>query len=590
MSLDRDTHPGEAELHQFVAGKLDESRSAAIEHHLVDCLACSDLLDANPGEDAFVRLIRDAEATRPADSPNITRRDSTPDATLAFQPDSGRPVDEPLQADGAAHVQIKGYEILDELGRGGMGVVYRARHLELKRDVALKVILSGAHSGPEERRRFRQEAETIARLQHAGIVQIYDVGEHDGHPYLALELVQGQTLSDFTQSQPQPIRWSATMVLQLARAVHFAHQQAIVHRDLKPGNVLLLQPQGSESDSAHTMWSPGVSDSSQTAPQAVPVAKITDFGLAKQLDTEHQLTQTGFAVGTPAYMAPEQASGNALQVGPAADIYALGAILYELLTGRPPFAEEDVMATVMALMEDEAVSPRKLRPETPRDLETICLKCLSKQPALRYASAQDLAIDLELYLQGEPIHARPLGIGGRLLRWARRRPVLAATYLACAAFCFVHLVARFALRLPWHVEYGAVIIVLFCIWASSTTALQWLWDRGRFQVAGRVLYVILGATGMTVMFSLESGPGSAPIPALLVGIAASPFFLPRPAMIWCATGICIAAYGWLQLHAWLWRPENLVSVEQFAAFQVCLLLMGVTTHLMLRRSAWRNPG
>jgi WD40 repeat protein/tRNA A-37 threonylcarbamoyl transferase component Bud32 len=299
----------------------------------------------------------------------------------------------------APRLTLPGYEILGELGRGGMGVVYKARQLKLGRLVALKVVLTGAHAAVEELERFRREAEAVARLQHPNIVQIYEVGEHDGQPYLALELAEGGGLDRQLRRGPLASSSAATLVKTLAGAVAHAHEHRIIHRDLKPANVLL-------------------------AADGNP--KVTDFGLAKQLDSPAGQTQSGAILGTPSYMAPEQAAGKTRLVGPATDIYALGAILYETLTGRPPFLAETALDTLQQVLVQEALPPRRLQPKVPRDLETVCLKCLEKSPARRYGSARDLADDLGRFLAGEPVRARPIGPWERARKWVRRRPALAA--------------------------------------------------------------------------------------------------------------------------------------------------------------------
>jgi WD40 repeat protein len=301
---------------------------------------------------------------------------------------------------------VAGYEILGELGRGGMGVVYRARQVGLNRLVALKMILAGSHAGAEDLARFRAEAEAVAALQHPNIVQIYEVGERDGLPYFSLELVEGGSLADRLDGTPWAARPAAELVAALARAMQYAHSRGVVHRDLKPANVLLA-----------TL-------------EAAP--KITDFGLAKQLDSAVGRTRTGAILGTPSYMAPEQAGGRRKEVGPPADVYALGAILYELLTGRPPFRAETPLDTILQVLDTEPVPPSRLLPKVARDLETICLKCLQKEPRKRYASAVELADDLQRFIDDRPILARPTSSWERLVKWARRRPAVAVLTLVSA--------------------------------------------------------------------------------------------------------------------------------------------------------------
>jgi serine/threonine-protein kinase len=302
-------------------------------------------------------------------------------------------------------LQVAGYEVLGELGRGGMGVVYKARQVALGRLVALKMILAGDYAGADERHRFQSEAEAVARLQHPNVVHVYEVGEHEGKPFFSLELVAGGSLDRKLAGAPQPPREAAQLVATLARALQAAHEAGIVHRDLKPANVLLTV--GGEP-------------------------KVTDFGLAKKLDGGTGATREGAVIGTPSYMAPEQAGGKSKEVGPAADVYALGAILYECLTGRPPFKGVTSVDTVLQVIADEPVPPRRLQPQLPRDLETVCLRCLHKEPAKRYASAAELADDLGRYLAGEPVRARPVGRAARAWRWCKRRP-LAAGLLAALA-------------------------------------------------------------------------------------------------------------------------------------------------------------
>jgi hypothetical protein len=310
------------------------------------------------------------------------------------------------------------YEILGVLGRGGMGVVYKARHLLLDRIVALKMIRAAATPGSEETARFLTEARAVARLQHMNIVQIYDIGEHAGQPFFSLEFVDGPSLEKWLAGRPHPARPAAELVETLARAVHAAHERGIIHRDLKPANILLQKDEGGRMKDE-----PDGSDSSFLLPPSSFQPKVTDFGLAKHLDAAVGQTKSGAIMGTPSYMAPEQASGRGHEVGPRTDVYGLGAILYELLTGRPPFRAATVVATLQQVCFQEPVPPSRYQPRLHRDLETICLQALAKEPARRYASALALAEDLGRFNAGEAILARREGVLRRLARRARRNPI-----------------------------------------------------------------------------------------------------------------------------------------------------------------------
>jgi eukaryotic-like serine/threonine-protein kinase len=337
-----------------------------------------------------------------------TRRDPNPESAPTYEP---------------PRAEFPGYEILGVLGQGGMGVVYKARQVRTDRVVALKV---PGHLDVETRLRFTTEAQAAARVSHPNIVQVYEVGEHGGRPFLALEYVPGGTLAERLAGTPHPPRPAAALAETLARAVGAAHAHGVVHRDLKPANILLSGARSQES---------GVSKDSTLTPDSWHLTpKVADFGLARRIDTDSGQTRSGAILGTPDYMAPEQAAGRNKEVGPPADVYALGAILYELLTGRPPFRGVGMLETLEQVRTLDPVAPRRLQPAIPRDLETICLKCLQKEPARRYPVAGELADDLKRFLDGLPVRARPVS---RLERWvkrARRNPL--ATGLA-AALCLV---------------------------------------------------------------------------------------------------------------------------------------------------------
>jgi serine/threonine protein kinase/WD40 repeat protein len=318
--------------------------------------------------------------------------------------------------------RIGGYLVMGELGRGGMGVVYQARQERLNRIVALKLILAGEYASAKQRTRFQREAEAAARLDHPNIVRVLEVGEHGGRPFCSMEYVDGGSLAERITGAPWPARVAAELVTAIARGAHHAHERGVVHRDLKPANILIA---GDLRSTAERSTEPEYSPKSRTQARPAGTPKIADFGLAKSLagdDAGAGPTRTGDVLGTPAYMAPEQTGGRTAAIGPATDVWAVGVILYELLTGRPPFQGDSTVETMQQVRLDDPVSPRRLRPRLSRDLETICLKCLRKTASDRYPTAAELAEDLDHWLRGEPILARPIGPGGRLVRWCRRNP------------------------------------------------------------------------------------------------------------------------------------------------------------------------
>ena len=314
----------------------------------------------------------------PPASPSAPSRDGAGDPTVAWK----RPAIASPRLPGSGLRRFGDYELLEEIARGGMGVVYKARQVKLNRIVAVKMILAGQLASEEQVRRFYSEAEAAANLDHPGIVPIYEVGQHEGQHYFSMGYVDGVSLAARINRSPLPAREAAGLLKQIAEAVHYAHERGVIHRDLKPQNVLLT------SDGQ---------------------PKVTDFGLAKTVQSDSGLTASGQVLGTPSYMPPEQAAGKLLELGPRSDVYSLGAILYCLLTGRPPFQAASMIDTLKQVLEREPVAPRQLNPAVDADLETICLKCLQKEPQQRFATAQELADELQRFLQGEPIRSRRIG-------------------------------------------------------------------------------------------------------------------------------------------------------------------------------------
>jgi serine/threonine-protein kinase len=438
------THPSREQLRQLLAEELRPADRAWVEGHVNDCERCLERLELlQPPRPDDLHALADLLLHPPPGDTACRWEDggageppASPGAGSGLGAGPGAPAGWP---------RFAGYEILDRVGGGGMGEVYRARQVRTGRVVALKTVApapAGAAPDHAERlARFRAEAEAVSRLQHPNIVAIFDVGEQDGRPFFTMEWVSGGSLAERLAGRPVGEGQAAEWLAALAHAVHHAHRHGVVHRDLKPANVLLqrVQNDGGRGDGGDTAAPEG---SSSLLP------KITDFGVAKLLGRADSPTRPCQVLGTPEYMAPEQAAGGAgaHEVGPAADVYALGGLLYELLTGRPPFRGDEPLETLRQVRDEEPLSPRRLRPRLSRDLETICLKCLHKDPAGRYASARELADDLGRWRAGRAIRARPVGLGGRSLKWARRHPERAALVGLAAAFVLVA-VAGFFWRL-----------------------------------------------------------------------------------------------------------------------------------------------
>jgi WD40 repeat protein/tRNA A-37 threonylcarbamoyl transferase component Bud32 len=390
--------PDRDQLELLLGNGLVETARDELELHVEDCALCQQALET----------LTDATVCGLEPGPDVMKFVAGAGPGLLIDPLQATAVATAAANErvGRAAPMVAGYEIEGELGRGGMGVVYKARHVRLNRSCALKMILAGAHASPEDAARFVTEAEAIARLAHSHIVQIRHIGEADGLPYFELEYLAGGSLDRQLDGTPWPATRAARLAEQVALGIAEAHRQGIVHRDLKPSNVLL-------------------------AAEGTP--KVGDFGLAKMLDSTSALTQSESVMGSPSYMAPEQAQGRAKNAGPAVDVYAVGAILYELLTGRPPFRGTTALETLEQVKTIEPVRPSRLVPGLPRDIETICLKCLQKEPGKRYASALALGEDLRRFLDGRPILARRSTSTERFWRWCRRNPGLAAANTAAAA-------------------------------------------------------------------------------------------------------------------------------------------------------------
>jgi len=481
-----------------------------------------------------------------SDSGRAPDADSTATADLT---DSESPTGGSSPSPIPSFESIGDYEVLEEIARGGMGVVYKARQKSLKRLVALKMILSGQMATSDERERFLREAELAANLDHPNIVPIIEVAESQGCPFFSMKLIEGDSLSrqikrmkrTGTYHDPQT---AARMVATIARAVHYAHEHGFLHCDLKPSNVLVDR---------------------EGRPH------VTDFGLAKRASEDSSVSISGAILGTPNYMAPEQASGARKRLSPATDVYGLGAVFYEVLTGRPPLDAETVMETVVAVLERDPIPPRELRPEIPKELESICLKCLEKSAQDRYSSAAAMADELDRYLQGEVIDATTLI--PRLRRWNRREPELVARL---GGLMLVALIAQFnyfmsATQDFWH-HY--TIQGVLALWAISAVGFQMMMRSGWHSDSVRVLWSAADIAFLTFELKLfeqlttSEVAGGAIVrveTTLLVGypllIAASGLWW-RVSLVWITTALAIGAYGWLYIDAALhWQGGRLVWIS-----------------------------
>jgi serine/threonine-protein kinase len=476
---------------------------------------------------------------------------------LAVPPD-GMPPEAPAPDEGPATIALARpagrfgkYMLEVELGRGGMGVVYRARQVDLDRPVALKMVLSSHLASPEALDRFQEEARAAAGLAHPHIVTVYEAGQIDGQPFFAMQLVEGSSLSQRARGAPLPPEEAARIVRAVAEAVHHLHEHGIVHRDLKPSNILL-------DESGHPY--------------------VTDFGLVKVLDGSHRTT-TGAIIGTPSYMSPEQATGGR-DLGPASDVYSLGAILYELLTGQPPFHEESPLDTLVQVLESEPTQPRRLRPQIPADLELICLRCLEKTPADRFASAEAVARALDAFLKGEETGLSLPGVRYRLRHWARREPALASR-LVMLALCLLIAQANYSLLGGSELHRHLKIVVILIAWGAASFLCQWLMNRRPWAEAMRFAW---GAIDI-VLFSLILLVADDIATPVVIGypliiVATGLWF--RVPLVWFGAVLCMVSYVLLFIERWL-RVGPLDGPHKHAIFLVSLVILAFIVSYQVQR-------
>ena len=450
------------------------------------------------------------------------------------------------------------YELIREIGRGGMGVVYEARQKGLDRSVAVKMILASHLASPELVRRFQAEAKAAARLRHSHIVHIHEVGQFHGQDFFAMEYIAGRNLSEYMAAGPIDTSEAIRLVATVARAVDHLHQQGIVHRDLKPSNILL------DSDGQ---------------------PYVTDFGLAKVFVAGSEMTSTGTIVGTPSYMAPEQASGRRATVGPMTDVYSLGAILYELLTGMPPFRAETPLDTLMEILSGDPEMPRKINPHIPRGLELVCLKCLAKEPQDRYSTAAELADDLDRFASGEPLRVRPPTLLQRFWGWTRRQPALALRLGALGLFYLIE-TANYYYVGSVDASFHRGVSLVVALWLIASVICQQMFGSRRWSIPACFVWGTIDSLALFAVLRLGYGAASALVVGYPLIIVGSGLWF-RMRYVWYITLLSLLSYGILVVDFYYWRPElhqgMYAGFDRHVIFALSMVVIGAVVAYLVQR-------
>ncbi len=531
-------------LHQNDSGELHRLRLQCPE--LSDLAGCLDALESLAEASGDLPTPPTLDVT--LDLPQLGLAKRFPNTLAPVQGDAGDPEEDSAISIGLP-CQFGKYELRQLAGHGGMGVVYQAWEQDAERLVALKMIKTSVLASSEEVRRFRREAKAAARLTHPNIVRVLAVGQVHGQHYFTMDYIDGQTLLTRMRKTRMARDEAVELLIPVARAVDFLHTHGIIHRDLKPSNILL--------DSAGTPY-------------------VTDFGLAKVFGQADEETRSGTVVGTPSYMSPEQARGETTAISPSSDVYSLGAIFYELLTGRPPFQDDNYVSTLLQVLEGEPIAPRQINAAIPHDLEQICLRCLAKDPEGRYPSAAALAEDLERFLRGEPVEADTRRLAERVSRWARRRPALLA-HLAALGFSLTVTQTTYVL-IGTDQAYNQMVVSLLCLWGIVSYTFQRFLERPGWEGSARFGWLGADIVLLTMLLSVIEGP-LGPLSVCYAAVVMGSGLWFRVSVVAFATPACLLAYAALMV---IRTPEQ-VPLHYMVLHGLLLILIGGVTAYQVQR-------